>query len=39
VDTKNRLGEYKKNICGYITKKTIREFIGGDYKFIVTKLC
>ena len=24
--------DYKKNICGYITKKVIREFIYGNYK-------
>lgn len=30
---------YKKNICGYITKKVIREFIYGNYKKNVKDLC
>lgn len=30
---------YKKNICGYITKKVIREFICGNYKKNVKDLC
>lgn len=30
---------YRKNICGYITKKVIREFIYGSYKRTVEDLC
>jgi hypothetical protein len=31
--------DYKKNICGYITKKIIREFIGKNFEEHVTNLC
>ena len=31
--------DYKKNICGYITKKILREFAGPAYYQKVYKLC
>lgn len=31
--------EYRKNICAYITKKVIREFISENYKQHVAMLC
>ena len=31
--------EYRKNICAYITKKVIREFISEGYRQHVTNLC
>ena len=31
--------DYKKNICGYITKKILREFAGPSYFERVCKLC
>lgn len=27
-----RISNYKKNICGYITKKVIREYLSGSYR-------
>ncbi len=24
--------DYRKNICGYVTKKTLRQFIGASYE-------
>jgi len=31
--------EYRKNICGYVTKKVMREFINDTYKKKVEDLC
>ena len=31
--------DYKKNICGYITKKIIREFVSDTFKDTVQQLC
>ena len=34
-----RKPDYKKNICGYITKRIIREFISDRYTLEVEQLC
>ena len=31
--------DYRKNICGYITKKIIREYLSPTYKLKVEQLC
>ncbi len=31
--------DYRKNICGYITKKVIREYLGSTYKKMTERLC
>lgn len=31
--------DYRKNICGYITKKIIREFTGPNYVCLVKSYC
>ena len=31
--------DYRKNICGYITKKIIREFVSNTFKDKVSDLC
>lgn len=31
--------DYRKNICGYITKKIIREFVNETFKDTVQHLC
>lgn len=36
---KKNNSDYKKNICGYITKKIVREFIGKNFREHVTNLC
>lgn len=30
--SKKRISNYKKNICGYITKKVLREYLSGSYQ-------
>lgn len=30
--------DYDKNICGYITKKVVREFLGGSYTREIKRL-
>ena len=34
-----RKPDYKKNICGYITKRIIREFVSERYQEEVRQLC
>ena len=31
--------DYRKNICGYITKKIIREYFSPTYRLFVEELC
>lgn len=31
--------DYRKNICGYITKKVIREFTSAEYREKAEQLC
>ena len=38
-DTKKAMKDYKKNICGYITKKIMKEFIGNNFIQRVNRLC
>lgn len=38
-EKKHNKCDYQKNICGYITKKIIREFIGDTYEDFVDELC
>ena len=38
-ERKKNLSDYRKNICGYITKKIIREFVSPNYSAYVNKLC
>lgn len=38
-ERKKNQSDYTKNICGYITKKIIREFVSSNYFPYVAELC
>ncbi len=38
-EKKRNMCDYRKNICGYITKKIIREFTGPNYVSLVKSYC
>lgn len=37
--SKKRISNYKKNICGYITKKVLREYLSESYRQEIEYWC